>query len=146
MRRRALRQRLAPPRRALARGGPRSAMTTGCRTRASCTRTSRPRLPRRAAPALRRVERRQRAAQDVELVVLERRLVKDSAQLELDLLLMRGVQELGLREQALEVLVQVLELGRSREPRIADGPCGRRAIPGRHAKLVAEDLNGHREI
>ena len=75
---------------------------------------------RRRGWRLLRIERRQRAAQDVELVLLERRLVKDPAQLELHLLLMRGMQELRLREQALEVLVQALELGGRREPPVAD--------------------------
>ena len=49
-------------------------------------------------------------------------LVKDAAQLELHLLLMRGMQELRLREQPLQVLVQTLELGGRREPASLTGP------------------------
>ena len=50
--------------------------------------------------------------------------MEDSTQLELDLPLMLGVQELGIREQPLEVLVQLLELSRGREPLSLAGPAG----------------------
>src|SRR5688500_9664948 len=90
---------------------------------------------------LARIERRQRAPQDVELVLLERRFMKDAPELELDLLLVGRMQELGLREQPLEVLMEALELGSRREPAVADGALGLRPVRSRHAQLVTEHLH-----
>src|SRR5690606_8099115 len=71
------------------------------------------------------IETRQNAPQNVDLGLVELGALEDAPQLQLELTRMRFMDEAGLDEDALEVLVEMLELGGRRKTRPA-GPGRRR--------------------
>src|SRR5690606_27236996 len=79
----------------------------------------------RGAPG--RIEARQHAPQDIDLVLVERRALEDPPELQLELPRMRLVDEARLDQEALEVRVEMLELGGRRKARTARRGLGERA-------------------